>query len=565
MVEEAERPAHRVALDPQGHLAQVHGQGVLVHRVDTVPHHGAESAPVGERGGFFFARLYLGQLAGDAAGGGQQEVAGAGGGVAHPQAQQRRHFLRLGLRFGQAFLHDGDQGAFDQLAHQLRGRVVGAGFLALGAGGQVEARRSARRFAQVQNRPVVQQALVHRAELLHVQLGIVHPPPDASVVEGRQGAHGREQLLVGAEGRLDVAAGLFAEELAVGRGQVQMPGGGLVPAQAEGLGQARPKVRVLVAREVVVGPVPQPGDAVVTVVYVLAGAALREEQLAFLRHHQEQHPVDEVEQLPVVACLVEVSSPDGAPQPLVAGMGDEGAAQHFEGPLHPVAELLPDPPAVFYPLVVVVLQQALVRLDLLARESGLVHEPVENHELAVGVSFDHGLKVELQVGGFGEPGAFAQQAQLGAVGGHPPQGFGPVEEVLDEGVGRALIAAFPCFVEPLFQGDDVDRRGVLAAVDPVRNGELRPAGLDGRPLVLEGREPEQLEELGGPVLPGEGGGAFLRPFEAPLEGVPVDPRVREGPLYLFGEASVAGESEVGGLLPLYALGVPAADPVEQVG
>ena len=132
------------------------------------------------------ARSYLGQLAGNAAGGGQQEVAGAGGGVAHPQVQEGLHLLRFGFRGGQPLFHDRDQGAVHQLAHQFRRGVVGAGFLALGAGGQVEARRPAGRFAHVQNRPVVQQALVHGAELLHVQRGVVHPPPDAAVIECRQ-------------------------------------------------------------------------------------------------------------------------------------------------------------------------------------------------------------------------------------------------------------------------------------------------------------------------------------------------------------------------------------------
>ena len=89
-----------------------------------------------------------------------------------------------------------------------------------------------------------------------------------------------------------------------------MPGGVLVPAEAEGLGKARPEVCVVVACEVELGPVAQPGDAVVAVC-VLAGALLQEEELAFLRHHQEQHPVDEVEQLPVVARLVEAPAANG--------------------------------------------------------------------------------------------------------------------------------------------------------------------------------------------------------------------------------------------------------------
>ena len=288
----------------------------------------------------------------------------------------------------------------------------------------------------------------------------------------------------------------------------------------------------MVARKVLLGPVAQPGDAVVTVVDGLPGARFHEEKLAFFRHHQEQHPVDEVEQLPVVARLVEGSVAQRGAQGLVAGMRGEGVAQHPERLLHPDAELLPDPAALFDPPVVVVLQEAFVRRGLAEGEPGRVHEPVEDYELAVGVALVHGLYIELQVGGFGEPGAVAQQAQAAAVGRHPPQSFGPVEEVLDLGVGAAPVPR-PPIVEPLVERHDMDGGGVLSAVDAVRDGELGSARLDGRPLVLEGGEPEQLEELGGPVLPGEGGTAFPRAFEPPAEGVPVDPRIGEGPLDLL--------------------------------
>ena len=152
---------------------------------------------------------------------------------------------------------------------------------------------------------------------------------------------------------------------------------------------------------------------------------------------------------------------------------------------------------------------------------------------------------------------------MGAVGRHPPQGFGAVEEVLYQGVRAAPVPGGPV-VKALVEGDDVDGGGGLAAVDPVRDGELVPARFDRRPLVLEGREAEQLEELGGPVLPGEGGAAFPRPLEPPGEGVPVDPRVGKGPLYFVGEASAPAQSEVGGALPL-DVGAALADPFDQIG
>ena len=76
-----------MTLDPEGDLAEVDGQRVLVDGVDAVANH----VPLGlaelGRAVAVVARAYLRQIDSDAPGRRKQEVARAGGGIEHTEAQ----------------------------------------------------------------------------------------------------------------------------------------------------------------------------------------------------------------------------------------------------------------------------------------------------------------------------------------------------------------------------------------------------------------------------------------------------------------------------------------------
>ena len=88
VVEEVERLAGDVGLEPEGDLAEFHGQRVEVDAVDAVADDVADRRAVGARRGLLLAGAHDGQLGGDAAGGGQQDVAGAAGDVGDAQGEQ---------------------------------------------------------------------------------------------------------------------------------------------------------------------------------------------------------------------------------------------------------------------------------------------------------------------------------------------------------------------------------------------------------------------------------------------------------------------------------------------
>ena len=163
-------------------------------------------------------------------------------------------------------------------------------------------------------------------------------------------------------------------------------------------------------------------------------------------------------------------------------MLDQSSSQDFECALHTIAELLSNPAPFLDPLRVVTLQQTLVRFNSVTGEARRVKQAVENDKLTVGVPLDHGLNVELQVRGLGEPCTVSQQSEFGAVGDHTPKGLGAVEEVLDQSVWSP--ARWPSLIEWLVNSDDMDRRSVLRAVSAVGDRKGSAPGFDGGALVL---------------------------------------------------------------------------------
>jgi hypothetical protein len=119
VVQKAQRAAFFKAFQPQGGARQLDGHGVAVHAKNAAAHHFAQGVAVGLGGDGAFGRAQLGQLFGQAAGGGQQKVAAAAGGVDHADGQQGIHRLRGILR--QALLDDGVERAADELCTRLSG------------------------------------------------------------------------------------------------------------------------------------------------------------------------------------------------------------------------------------------------------------------------------------------------------------------------------------------------------------------------------------------------------------------------------------------------------------
>ncbi len=220
VVEEGERLAGDMGLDPERDLAEFDGQWVLIDGVEAVGNDVAQGFAHGLGRWFLLAGANPGQLASEPAGSGQQEVAGAGGWIADLEGEDHLLLLVFGLFAAQPGREHWLERTGDQLAHEFRRGVVGAGRLALEtlpldkaewlAGGKVE------------DGGMVEQALVDGAELLDVERRVVNASHGTLLV-GQQGEAG-ERVEEGAVGEPPCFEWLSAEEVAVEHRQVE-PGG----------------------------------------------------------------------------------------------------------------------------------------------------------------------------------------------------------------------------------------------------------------------------------------------------------------------------------------------------
>ena len=88
VVEEGEREAGGVGFDPEGDFAEVDGEGVFVDGVDALLDDVAAGVAAFAVVGFGWRGADFGELIADAARGGEEEVAGAGGWVADAEVEQ---------------------------------------------------------------------------------------------------------------------------------------------------------------------------------------------------------------------------------------------------------------------------------------------------------------------------------------------------------------------------------------------------------------------------------------------------------------------------------------------
>ena len=185
-VEEAERLAGFDGFDPQRHLGEFDGHRIAVHAVDAGAHHIAQSMAIVLGG-----RDAAGPRAGDARGnpprGGQQEVAGAAGGIDDGDAEQS---LDLVVRLGFHAIQHRVEGAIEQRLHQAIGRVIAAGGLALVALGFVALGEAEAAALIHQDRREFEEAFVDGAEFFGLHVAPVDGDEARVVLEPGQAVDG---------------------------------------------------------------------------------------------------------------------------------------------------------------------------------------------------------------------------------------------------------------------------------------------------------------------------------------------------------------------------------------
>ena len=348
---------------------------------------------------------------------------------------------------------------------------------------------------------------------------VIHPAPNAAVVECGKLQDRLQQLAVGYARRFDFAAAALGEQVAVQRGYSERPRRALVPKSAEGLDKPFPQVGVAVGGDISLGALAQARNAVVARIHrPQVGVVRRRRQPALFGDHQKQHPIDEGQQLAVNRPRAQPSGADVLPQSVASPVGEQRAAQNLQRALHAVAQLLADAPAFLDALLVVIFQQAAVRALGVLREAAGVHQPIHQRELAIRAAVHHRAELELQIGGLGHAGAVPEQPDGFAVAHHAPQRLRAVEEVLRERVRRAPFRA--ALVELAVYADNVDGNGALRVPDAVGYVERRAAYLRRRPLILQAGEAENLEKPLRHRLPRYPRSAVGRALEAVAEILP---------------------------------------------
>ncbi|MCZ7620317.1 MAG: hypothetical protein M5U32_19155 [Myxococcota bacterium] len=244
----------------------------------------------------------------------------------------------------------------------------------------------------------------------------------------------------------------------------------------------------------------QPGGAVVREVTLLGvGLGVRiEQQAAVLGDEQEEQPVDQAQQLPVVVLLAERAGGQCVAQRAVLRMRQEALAEGLDRGLDAVAEPLERTGPLLLRRLHPALEPALGRA--LGLDPRLVQHQPQDGEVRVGLTFQHGLEVELDVSLAREARVVAQEAQAQAVAEDGPEmRVAAVQQLLHEavralarGAGHAGAAA----IEIRAKADQVDRR----VVPVVRDGdgaarEFDPAAGRQQPAVAEFLEERQQPTL----------------------------------------------------------------------
>ena len=395
-VQEGERTPWVEGFQPQRYLRQLRGERVQVYAIDTAPHYVTQRFADALRWRLRVAGADRGDPLGDPAGGGDEEVAGATGGVADGEREQRR--LGVGLAFGA--VEHGVECGVEQAVDERGGRVVGTGRLAVVAGRR---QQFVDAHLGIPGGHELQQRLVDRAEFFGTEIAVIHDPlgPSSGFSHQAEVAHRLEQGLVG---ELAVAEQVeragFEESPDADQAELgaSVDRAEPVPDEVEGA----PLVGVAGAAATS-GGTAQPGRGeVVAVAFAGLDVGVRvEEQAAVLGHEGEEQPVDDPEQAVVDVGLAQGAVCETVTEASVGRVGEEAGAEGSDRLDHPVAQLVERPRPGLDRLGSPALEPAGggALLGVAHLEPGLVADAVEQQEVGEQVAVEDRLEIELDIGG----------------------------------------------------------------------------------------------------------------------------------------------------------------------
>ncbi len=388
-----------------------------------------------------------GDFLGDAAGGCKEEVARTAGRVADAEFEQRLYRLpRVG---GQRLRDHRVERALDQFLHQAVGRVIRAAELAriaLGAAPGLcrcvaDEAEAANAGAQGQFGHQFEQAFVDAAEFLGIHVAVIDARQRGAVAEEAEAEERAEQRLVVELGGVEVRA-LRGVEEATERRQAKRR---LAATEAgEGDGQRLPEVGMAIVAAPPGGQPAQAGEAVAGEVARpgLAAGLGCEDEFAILHGGEEDEAVDEAQQLLEVGLGAQLAAFDAAAQLAVGRVGEKAGSKHTQGSGDAFAQPVADADADFLGGLAPVFERAVSRLGAGLTETRGVGEQPESGEIAVEAFAEDGFEIGLDVGGPGQTGVVAQDAQLEAVADDGPErGVAGIENLLGEQEGRTAARA----------------------------------------------------------------------------------------------------------------------------
>ncbi|CAB4881826.1 unannotated protein [freshwater metagenome] len=495
-IEERQRPALLHRLEPQAHLRELGCHRVEVDAVDAPGDDIVQCFVHVGRSRVELAGSHRCEPARDPPRRRDEKVPGAAGRVADGHGEQRLLGVLLLLRLVEKRV----EGLVEHEVDEARGRVVGAGCLAVIAGEVLEGEDAAQ--------PVVpgnelEQALVDAAELLSTEVSVVDDarwgvlrlnhaePPDR-----------REQRLIRQSLADHHVDRLMIEDPAEAR-QAQLRQAALIAEPGDDKLQALPEVGMAGTAALACEGAQTAGREVVAIALErdLIGRRILE-QAPVLGDEQEEQTVDEAKQRAVIVLEPQLTIRDAHAEVIARALQEPGA-QGLDGILHAVSEQAKRAGARLGSTRAPPLEPAIGRHSPLGHfDPRLMKHHEHQGEVAEHLAVEHALEIELDVRLSGQAGGVAQEPQGAAVAEHCPEVvMVAVEELLEHrlrcAIGRAGHALRPAVeldtppeqVEGCCAPQVGDRKRLVVGVQPACRRLLQPAIA------------ELLEQDGQPSLP----------------------------------------------------------------
>ncbi|MCL6649686.1 MAG: hypothetical protein K6U89_15295 [Chloroflexi bacterium] len=349
------------------------------------------------------------------------------------------------------------------------------------------------------------------------------------------------------------------EEFAVERRRAQHRGEAFVGECLPQHPEAAPDIVVLGIGTAAIEQPPQPHHAV-----VLPVERLGTDQASILGDQEEQEPVHQAQELPVeflrgerrvasgercifvaAHCSV-LTAGYSRSQIAVLRMGEKAVGEALDAFLDPVPQPLAHPPALFHRVLVVLLEQGILRVLGRARQAASVQEPVEDGEVGEPLLLEDLPEVELDIGLAAHVGAVAQEAEGKPIGDEAPELLAAVQVLLDQGMGREPRPPRGGQASQLLPGaHDVHRWRVLRFPGPMGNGEGEAIHLVGARVVAK-LVAQETQERDHPGIARDGSRrvGVRQALQPALEHLPLGAGIREDTGDLVGQASRAFKPEV---------------------